>query len=120
MGETMGETGHPSFRDKSEKQSVPPKGVGVTYHFFEAMPLKKVGQGEVAALHHRMRDMPSMANRAVWVLSRLFVLAETWEMVPHGRNPSELLTDATSGPAAPMPDLGTIAIPGASRLLAAW
>ena len=28
-----------------------------------------------------------MANRAVWVLSRLFVLAESWEMVPAGRNP---------------------------------
>ena len=54
---------------------------------FGAMPLKKVGPEEVAALHHRMRDMPSMANRAVWVLSRLFVLAETWEIVPPGRNP---------------------------------
>ena len=51
-----------------------------------AMPLAEVGPKEVAALHHRMRDMPSMANRAVWVLSRLFVLAETWEMVPPGGN----------------------------------
>ena len=51
------------------------------------MPLKEVGPAEAAALHHRMRDMPSMANRAVWVLSRLFVLAETWEIVPRGRNP---------------------------------
>ena len=54
---------------------------------FGAMPLKEVGPEEVAALHHRMRDKPSMANRAVWVLSRLFVLAETWEMVPPGQNP---------------------------------
>ena len=54
---------------------------------FGAMPLKEVGPAEAAALHHRMRDMPSMANRAVWVLSRLFVLAETWEIVPRGRNP---------------------------------
>ena len=44
--------------------------------------LEEVDPEDVAALHHRMRDMPSMANRAVWVLSRLFVLAETWEMVP--------------------------------------
>ena len=29
-----------------------------------------------------------MANRAVWLLSRLFVLAESWEMVPRDRNPS--------------------------------
>ncbi len=51
------------------------------------MPLSEVGPKEAAALHHWMRDMPAMANRAVWVLSRLFVLAETWEMVPPGRNP---------------------------------
>ena len=51
------------------------------------MPLKEVGPAEAAALHHRMRGMPSMANRAVWVLYRLFVLAETWELVPRGRNP---------------------------------
>ena len=51
------------------------------------MPLSEVEPKEAAALHHRMRDMPAMANRAVWVLSRLFVLAETWEMVPPGRNP---------------------------------
>ena len=51
------------------------------------MPVTEVGPREVAALHHRMRGMPSMANRAVWVLSRLFVLAETWEMVPASRNP---------------------------------
>ena len=49
--------------------------------------LEEVEPEDVAALHHRMRDMPSMANRAVWVLSRLFVLAETWEMVPPGHNP---------------------------------
>ena len=51
------------------------------------MPLSEVGPKEAAALHHWMRDMPAMANRAVWVLSRLFVLAETWEMGPPGRNP---------------------------------
>ena len=51
------------------------------------MPLSEVGPKEAAALHHRMRDMPAMANRAVWVLSRLFVMAETWEMVPPDRNP---------------------------------
>ena len=51
------------------------------------MPPAEVGNKEVAALHHSMRDMPSKANRAVWILSRLFVMAETWEMVPPGRNP---------------------------------
>ena len=51
------------------------------------MPVTEVGPNEVAGLHHRMRAMPSMVNRAVWVLSRLFVVAETWEMVPAGCNP---------------------------------
>ena len=52
-----------------------------------AIPVAEVGPKEVAAFHHRMHEMPSIASRAVWVLSRLFVLAETWEMVPAGRNP---------------------------------
>ena len=39
--------------------------------------LEEVEPEDVSALHHRMRDMPSMANRAVWVLSRLFNLADT-------------------------------------------
>ena len=51
---------------------------------FGKMPLEEAGPGEVAAVHHRMRDAPSMANRAVWVLSRLYVLAEIWEVVSPG------------------------------------
>ena len=31
--------------------------------------------------------MPYAANNAIWVLSRMFKLAESWEMVPPGRNP---------------------------------
>ena len=49
--------------------------------------LKDVSPGDVTALHHKLRHTPSAANRAVWVLSRMFVLAETWEMMPPGRNP---------------------------------
>ena len=33
------------------------------------------------------RDTPYTANRTVWVLSKMFVLAESWGMVPPGRNP---------------------------------
>ena len=40
------------------------------------MRLSEVGPKEAAALHHRMRGMPAMANRAVRVLSRLFVMAD--------------------------------------------
>ena len=49
--------------------------------------LKDVSPGDVTALHHKLRHTPSAANRAVWVLSKMFVLAETWEMMPPGRNP---------------------------------
>ena len=49
--------------------------------------LKDVVPGDVTALHHNLRETPSAANRAVWVLSRMFVLAETWEMMPPRRNP---------------------------------
>ncbi len=49
--------------------------------------LGEVGPEDAAALHHSLRETPSAANLAVWVLSRMFVLAEAWEMAPPGRNP---------------------------------
>ena len=49
--------------------------------------LGEVGPEDVAALHHGLRETPSAANRAVWVLSRMFVLAEAWEMAPPTSNP---------------------------------
>ena len=51
------------------------------------MALGEVGPEDVAALQHKLRGTPSAANRAVWVLSRMFVLAEAWEMAPPGSNP---------------------------------
>ena len=52
-----------------------------------AMTLGQVGRRQVSALHHRLRDTPVLANMAVHLLSRMFVLAEAWELVPAGRNP---------------------------------
>ena len=49
--------------------------------------LRDVQPEDVAALQHTLRGTPSAANLAVWVLSRMFVLAEAWEMAPPGRNP---------------------------------
>ena len=46
-----------------------------------------VGRGEVAALHHRLRDTPPTANAVVRTISTIFHLAEAWELVPPGRNP---------------------------------
>ena len=39
-----------------------------------------------------MRDTPAMANYVVAMLSRMFSLAETWELVPRGRNPCKRVT----------------------------
>ena len=51
------------------------------------MAVDQVGRAEVSALHHRLRDMPSMANMAVHLLSRMYTLAEAWDLVAAGRNP---------------------------------
>ena len=51
------------------------------------MGLDDVGGAEVTALHHGLRDTPVLANRSVHLLSRMFTLAEAWELVPPGRNP---------------------------------
>ena len=51
------------------------------------MALKEVGRQEVGALHHELRATPAMANRVLWVLSRMFALAEVWAMAPPGKNP---------------------------------
>ena len=49
--------------------------------------LRDVMPEDAAQLHHALRGTPSAANQAIWVLSKMFTLAESWEMVPPGRNP---------------------------------
>ncbi len=51
------------------------------------MVLEEVGGAEVTALHHRLRETPARANATVHLLSRMYTLAEAWELVPPGRNP---------------------------------
>ena len=50
--------------------------------------LKDVGPEDVTALHHALRDKPAAANQAMWVLSKMFALAENWGMVPPGHRPT--------------------------------
>ena len=52
-----------------------------------AMPLAAIGREEVAALHHRLRDRPRAANRALAIVSKMFSLAEDWGMAQEGDNP---------------------------------
>ena len=49
--------------------------------------LKDVAPEDAAGLHHGLRGTPAAANQAIWVLSKMYRLAESWEMVPPGRNP---------------------------------
>ena len=51
------------------------------------LAVTEVGREHAAELHHRLRDTPTMANTVIGVLSKMYRLAETWELVPPGRNP---------------------------------
>ena len=53
--------------------------------------LGEVGRGDVAELHHSLRATPYMANTTAQVLSKMYRLAETWELVPPGCNPCRSL-----------------------------
>ena len=46
-----------------------------------------VQRSDIAALHHEMRETPYQANRTLGVLSKIFNLAELWELRPDGSNP---------------------------------
>ena len=46
-----------------------------------------VKRSDIAKLHHDMRNIPYQANRTLGVLSKLFNLAEDWELRPDGSNP---------------------------------
>jgi integrase len=52
-----------------------------------AKKVMDVNRDDVHRLHHRMSKLPYQANRTIAVLSKLFNLAEAWEMRPDGSNP---------------------------------
>ena len=54
---------------------------------FGARPLGTIGREEVAALQYRLHKTPTMANRVVDLLSRLFNMAEAWGVALDGGNP---------------------------------
>ena len=54
--------------------------LAIQHHILPALgtkALKDVGPEDVTALHHELRDRPAAANQAVWVLSKMFNLADT-------------------------------------------
>ncbi len=56
-----------------------------------SMEVRAVERGDVAKLHHSLRDRPVAANRTVDILSKMLSLAEAWEMRPAGSNPCRLV-----------------------------
>ena len=50
-------------------------------------PLAAVERAEVAELHQRLHETPSIANSAVGTLSTMYLQAERWGIVPEGMNP---------------------------------
>ena len=51
------------------------------------MPVGSVEREHVAALHHALREKQATANSVLWILSKMFSLAEAWGLRPSGRNP---------------------------------
>ena len=51
------------------------------------MPVGSVERKHVAALHYALRDRPGTANPVLWVLSKMFSLADDWGLRPAGCNP---------------------------------
>ena len=47
---------------------------------------------DVAALHQALDAKPRTANRTVKILSKMFKLAEGWNLAPAGRNPCQLVS----------------------------
>ncbi len=64
-----------------------PLGRKVLVPEFGSKRLGEIGRDQVAALHYRLHKTPSMANRVVETLSRLYYMAEAWGVAPEGSNP---------------------------------
>ncbi len=52
-----------------------------------AHKVQDVTRADIARLHHKARDTPYQANRTLGVMSKLFNLAEVWNLRPDGSNP---------------------------------
>ena len=49
--------------------------------------LGAIGRERVAALHYSLHETPTMANKVVDLLSRLYNMAELWRIAPEGGKP---------------------------------
>ncbi len=77
-------------RPKKKPRSVQSDESNLRNHVLPALGPKKVAaitRADLARLHHSMRDTPGAANRVLALLSKMFTLAEKWELRPDGTNP---------------------------------
>ena len=49
--------------------------------------VKEVARADISRLHHKMRETPGAANRTLALLSKMFNLAEKWDLRVQGSNP---------------------------------
>lgn len=56
-----------------------------------ALRVEAATRQDVIELHNAMKNTPRQANHALAVLSRMFSLAEVWELRPEGSNPCRLI-----------------------------
>ncbi|PIZ30018.1 MAG: integrase [Alphaproteobacteria bacterium CG_4_10_14_0_8_um_filter_53_9] len=59
--------------------------------YFRDMKVSEVTRADVAAFHHKMRNSPYNANRALEMISKMFQLAELWGLRPDHSNPRRLI-----------------------------
>jgi len=53
--------------------------------------IEDVRRADIAALHHSLRDRPYQANRVVMLISKMFNLAELWDLRTEGTNPCRMI-----------------------------
>ena len=77
-------------RVKKKPRSVQSDETLLRLHILPALGTKKVAavtRADIAKLHHAMRDRPGAANRTLALFSKMFNLAERWDLRPGGSNP---------------------------------
>ena len=75
---------------KKRPRSVKSDATLLRLHILPTLGPKKVEsitRRDVQKLHHKMRTTPGAANRTLALLSKMFNLAERWELRPDGSNP---------------------------------
>lgn len=53
--------------------------------------IEDVRRSDIAALHQSLRDRPYQANRVLMLLSRMFNMAELWDLRSEGTNPCRMI-----------------------------